>query len=89
MAPSAPPYSYSPVRLSEEGFSFKTDCFFCGRAAKFGRKRKYDVLQAKTIGLKDSILKICHERADSWSDTAKARILHMHDLHAADAIYQC
>ena len=80
--------SYRPVlRLSEEGFSFKTDCFFCGRAATFGRKRKYDVLQAKTIGLKDSILKICHERADSWSDTVKACILHVHDLHAADAIY--
>ena len=42
-------------RLSEEGVSFKTDCFFCGRPAKFGRKRQ-DVLQVKTIGLKDTIL---------------------------------
>ena len=59
------------LRSSEEGFSFKTDCFFCGRPAKFGRKRKYDVLQVKTIGLKDTILKICHKRADSWSDTGR------------------
>ena len=37
------------------GVSFATDCFFCGRQAKLGRKRKkYDVLQVKTIGLKDS-----------------------------------
>lgn len=82
------PSSSRPVlRSSEEGFSFKSDCFFCGRPAKLGRKRKYDVLQVKTIGLKDSLLKVCHERADSWSDTVKARILHVHDLHAADAVY--
>ena len=75
------------LRSSEDDFSFKTDCFFCGRPAKFGRKRKHDVLQVKTIGIKETVLKICQERADSWSDTVKARILHVHDLHAADALY--
>lgn len=53
-------------------------------AAKFGRKRKkQDVLQVKTIGLKDIFL------ATGWSDTytMKACILHVHDLHAADAVY--
>ena len=33
------------LRSSKEDFSFKTDCFFCGRPAKLGRKRKHDVLQ--------------------------------------------
>ncbi len=48
------------LRSSEEGFSFATDCFFCGRPAKLGRKRKkYDVLQVKTIALKDTLLEIC------------------------------
>ena len=76
------------LRSSEGGFSFATDCFFCGGPAKLGRKRKkYDVLQVKTIGLKDTLLTTCCERADSWSDTVKARILHVHDLHAADAVY--
>ena len=75
------------LRSSEEDFSFKTDCFFCERPAMFGRKRKHDVLQVKTIGIKETVLKICQERADSWSDTVKARILHVHDLHAADAVY--
>ena len=76
------------LRSSEEGFSFATDCFFCGRPAKFGWKRKkYDVLQVKAIGLKDTLLATCFERADSWSDTVKARIMHVHDLHAADAVY--
>ena len=41
----------------------------------------------KTIGIKQIVLKLCQERADSWSDTVKARILHVHDLHAADAVY--
>ena len=27
------------------------------------------------------------ERADSWSDAVKAHILHVHNLHAADAVY--
>jgi len=76
------------LRSSEEGFSFNTDCLFCGRPAKFGRKRKtQDVLQVKTIELKDTLLAICRERADVWSDAVKARILHVHDLHAADAVY--
>ena len=75
------------LRSPEERFSFKTNCFFCGRTAKLGRKRKHDVLEVKTIGIKETILKICQEQADSWSDVVKARILHVHDLHAADAIY--
>ena len=75
------------LRSSEEDFSLKTDCFFCGRPAKLGRKQKHDVLQVKTIGIKQTVLKLCQERADSWSDTVKARILHVHDLHAADAVY--
>ena len=32
-------------------------------------------------------MKICHERADSWSDTVKACIFHVHDLHATDAVF--
>jgi len=77
-----------PVLWSfEEGFSFKTNCFFCGRAAKLGSKRKYDAFEVKTIEIKGTILKACQEQADSWSDAVKACILHVHDLHAADAVY--
>ena len=68
---------------SEEQFSFKIHC-----QAKFGRKRKtQDVFQVKTMELKDTLLAICHERADVWLDAVKARILHVHDLKAADAVY--
>ena len=69
---------------SEKGFSFKTNCFFCGRIAKLGRKRKHDGLEVKTI---ETVLKICQEQVESWSDVVKRYILHAHDLHATDAIY--
>ena len=71
----------------KKDFLSKLICFFCGKTAKVGKKRKYDVLEVKTIGIKETILKICEERSDSWSDVVKARILDVHDLHAADAIY--
>ena len=41
----------------------------------------------KTIGIKQTVLKLFQERAGSWSDTVKAHILNVHDLHAADAVY--
>lgn len=28
------------------------------------------------------------ERGDAWAGAVQARMLHVHDLHAADAIYQ-
>ena len=57
--------SYRPeLRSSEKEFSFEIDCFFCGKVAKFERKMKYNVLQIKSIRLKDNILKMCHKRAD-------------------------
>ena len=62
------------LQLSEEDFSFKTDCFFCKWSAKLGRKRKHDVLQVKTIGIKETVLKICQKQTDSWSDTVKAHM---------------
>lgn len=53
-----------------------------------GRKRKVsDVVPFRTVETRDTILAVCRERGDSWADAVQARILHVHDLHAADAIY--
>jgi len=41
------------LQPSEEGFSFKTNCFFCGRTAKLGRKRKHDAFEVKIIEIKE------------------------------------
>ena len=45
------------------------------------------VKTAKTIEVRNTILAACHERGDAWADAVQARILHVHDLHAADAVY--
>lgn len=34
-----------------------------------------------------TVLKSCEERGDNWAATVKACLLHVHDLHAADAVY--
>ena len=41
----------------------------------------------KTVEVKDTILGICHDRIDHWPDAVQSRILSVHDLHAADAVY--
>ena len=40
-----------------------------------------------TLDSKDTVLQTCSERKDEWEEVVQARILHFHDLPAADAIY--
>ena len=51
------------------------------------QRKKVDVFKVTTIEMKDTILAICSERRDAWSDTVQARIMHIHDLPPADAMY--
>ena len=75
------------LRSTKKCFQFQLDCFFCGQPATFQGKRKSpDAVTVRTIELKDKIL-VCNERGDSWASDVKARILQVHDLHAADAVY--
>ena len=77
------------TRQAELCFSFKTDCFFCGTKVEFGeqRKRLEKAFRVTIIETKDTILKLCSERGDEWSDTIRARLLNAHDLPAAEAVY--
>ena len=79
------------TRKAEQCFSFKTDCFFCGTKVEFGlnskRKRLGEAFSVTTIETKDTTLKICSERNDAWSEAIRARLMNVHDLPAADAIY--
>ena len=81
----------SLTRKGEQCFSFKTDCFFCGTKVELGlnskRKRLGEAFRVTTVETKDTILKICSERNDDWSETIRARLMNVHDLPAADAIY--
>ena len=78
----------SVLRSTEKSFDFNGDCFLCGTPVDGGEQRKkVDVFKVTTIEMKDTILAICSERRDAWSDTVQARIMHIHDLPAADAMY--
>ena len=76
------------LRSAERQFNFSTDCFYCGQPVSTWRKRKgSDVLTVRTVETNDTILGVCEERGDVWASAVQARILHVHDLHAADAVY--
>ena len=76
------------LRSAERPFNFSTHFFFCGKPALVGKKRKTpDVFQVKTVETRDTILAVCRERGDAWAGAVQARMLHVHDLHAADAVY--
>jgi len=80
----------SLVRKAESCFSFSTDCFYCGTVVNFvEQKRKApDAFKVTTLATKDTVLQICSERGkDAWADVVRARIMHVYDLPAVDAIY--
>jgi predicted secreted protein len=76
-------------RKEESSFSFKTDCFYCGTEVKFdGKKGATSGFKVTTIETKNTVLEICSKRGnDSWAEIVRGRLLHVHDLPAADAIY--
>ncbi len=41
----------------------------------------------KTVETKNTILAVCQKRGDAWAGAVQAGVLHVHDLHAADAVY--
>ena len=71
------------VRLhsADEEFHYDRDCLFCGRSAHVGQ------FCEDSFEFKDTLLKSCNERGDAWAVIVKVRVLHVHDLHAADAVY--
>ena len=79
---------HSVLRSAEKSFNFNGDCFLCGTPVDDGEQRKkVDAFKVTTIEMKHTILAICSERRDAWSDAVQARIMHIHDLPAADAMY--
>ena len=79
---------YSVLRSRQKSFNFNGDCFLCGTPVDGGEQRKkVDVFKVITIEMKDTILAICSERRDAWSDAVQTPIMHIHDLPAADAMY--
>lgn len=44
-----------------------------------------EVVTVRTVEIKETILAVYHERGDDWANAVQ--ISHVHDLHAADAVY--
>lgn len=79
---------HSVLRSTEKSFSFTNDCSFCGTPVSSGeQRRKSDVFKVTTIDMKDTIMATCSERQDAWSEVVQVRIMNVHDLSAADAMY--
>ena len=76
------------LRSAEPEFNFSTNCFYCGKPAILGRKRKVsDVISVRTVETRDTILGVCQKMGDDWGNVVQARITQVHDLPAADAVY--
>ena len=39
------------------------------------------------VEIRETILAVCCERRNDCANAVQARILHVHDLHAVDAVY--
>ena len=66
----------------------KEHCIFCGKGAKYdGKKKGFEVFPVRTDAFQTSIVNVCKERNDHWSDVVLGRLQYAQDLHAADTIY--
>ena len=76
------------LRSTEQTFHIRQHCLFCGVPAKYdGKKKGFGVIPVRTTDFDKSILEICTKRQDQWAETVRSRIVSVHDLHAADAVY--
>ena len=77
------------LRSSEAPFNIKEQCLFCALPAKYdGKKKGYGVIQVRTTAITDTIKNICIQREDKWAKTVHARLLSVHDLHAANVVFK-
>lgn len=76
-------------RSIEQQFNFVENCLFCASDIQERKPKQYR--RVETLGMKQSILDICNQRNDSWSDAVRVRVINTVDLVAAEAKYhvQC
>ena len=61
---------------------------FCGNEIDEEEKKISRVVcRASTLDIQKTLLGTCDERGDDWAEVVHARVLHVHDLPAADVIY--
>ena len=50
-------------------------------------RKNSDVFQVRMVEIRDTILAVCQERSNDSANAVQARLLCVHDLHAADVVY--
>ncbi len=77
------------LRSGDTSFCFATDCFYCATPVNADnlKKKGVDFFPVTAVETKGKVLEICSERNDAWAANVKTRILSVHDLPAADAVY--
>lgn len=76
------------LRSSDQCFVFKEHCLFCGYGdSSQGRQDTRNLIPVRTIDFSKKILDACEQYEGAWVDDVKRRVLSVHDLHAADAVY--
>jgi len=75
-------------RSASSAFHYSEHCLFCGTPDKYqGRQKTHKLIPVRTMDFQKKVTERCVERNDAWSETVKARVDFVQDLHAADAVY--
>jgi len=67
----------------------KIHCLFCGTLALSDdqKRRSEEVHSMSPLKIKATISAACEQRHDEWAENVQARLLFVHDMPAADALY--
>jgi hypothetical protein len=76
------------LRSSVDTFSFKSNCFLCGKPAANSRHPdRCQVNRVCTTEMHASMIALCKQRQDQWAFDVMGRLETCGDLFAADAVY--
>ena len=79
------------LRLENESFDFKTQCFYCDKTCildpKHPDRNKFEYVRTKDTGIYKKTLEICENRNDETSRKIERHLLSVNDLIAAEARY--
>ena len=80
--------SKQKLRSEQSPFSYKDHCLFCTCGDPYnGKKLESKLVRVRSFKYQKKILECCDKFPSEWSDAIKGRILFVHDLPAAAAVY--
>lgn len=77
------------LRSAKPSYTYKTNCLFCGCPDIYdGQKPEYKLKHVTSTEFQESILQVCNEIENHWVDTARARIVYVHNLCSRRSLSQ-